>query len=57
MAQFGSVLEAWYPISHGDAALLHETIFVELAEKYGKSTVQIILRWHIQEDTVIFRNP
>ena len=54
MAQFGCVLEAWYPIGHGDAALLNEPIFVELAEKYGKSTAQIILRWHIQEGTVIF---
>ncbi|WP_370805338.1 aldo/keto reductase [Faecalibacillus intestinalis] len=28
--------------------MLQEPVFVELAEKYHKSTVQIILRWHIQ---------
>ena len=54
MAQFGCVLEAWYPIGHGDKALLNEPVFAELAEKYHKSPVQIILRWHIQEGTVVF---
>ena len=54
MATFGYVLEAWYPIGHGDKALVDEPIFTELAAKYHKSNVQIILRWHIQEGTVIF---
>lgn len=54
MEQFGCVLEAWYPIGHGDKTLINEPVFTELANKYCKTNVQIILRWHIQEGTVIF---
>ncbi len=54
LAPYGTVIEAWYPIGHGDADLIGEPVFTELAQKYGKSNVQIILRWHIQEGTVIF---
>lgn len=51
---FGIVLESWYPLAHGDKALLSEHVFGELARKYGKSVVQIILRWHIEEGNVVF---
>ncbi len=54
IAKYGTVIEAWYPIGHGDAGLLHEPLFTELGAKYGKSNVQIILRWHIQEGTIVF---
>ena len=50
----GTVIESWYPIGHGDKELLNEPVFTELAEKYGKNNVQIILRWHIQEGTIVF---
>ena len=46
-------IQAWYPLGHGDNALLNEPLFKSLAEKYGKSTAQIILRWHIQEGNII----
>ena len=54
LAPYGTVIEAWYPIGHGDAGLINEPVFTKLAEKYGKTNVQIILRWHIQEGTIIF---
>ena len=54
IAKYGTVIESWYPIGHGDKDLLNEPIFTELAEKYGKNNVQIILRWHIQEGTIVF---
>ena len=54
IASYGTVIESWYPIGHGDKGLLNESVFTELAEKYGKNNVQIILRWHIQEGTVVF---
>ena len=54
LAPYGTVIEAWYPIGHGDKGLLNDLVFTELAEKYGKNNVQIILRWHIQEGTVVF---
>lgn len=47
-------LEAWFPLGHGDKKLLSEPVFTELAEKYAKSNVQIILRWHIQMGNIIF---
>ena len=54
IASYGTVIESWYPIGHGDKALLNEPVFTELAEKYGKNNIQIILRWHIQEGTIVF---
>lgn len=54
LAPYGTVLEAWYPLGHGDAGLLAEPLFSELGEKYGKSPAQVILRWHIQEGTIVF---
>ena len=44
----GIKLQAWYPLGHGNTDLISDPVFISLAEKYGKSTVQVILRWHIQ---------
>lgn len=46
-------IQAWYPLGHGDKNLINEPIFTKLAEKYGKSNVQIILRWHIQSGNIV----
>lgn len=54
LAPYGTTLEAWYPLGHGDAGLLAEPLFAELGEKYGKTPAQVILRWHIQEGTIVF---
>ena len=54
IAKYGTVIESWYPIGHGDKGLIGESVFTKLAEKYGKSNVQIILRWHIQEGNIVF---
>lgn len=45
---YGTRMEHWFPLGHGDPKLINEPVFTELAEKYDKSNVQIILRWHIQ---------
>ena len=50
----GAIFEGWYPLGHGDKALLAEPIFQELAEKYRKTPAQIVLRWHLQEGNVVF---
>ena len=47
-------MECWYPIGHGDKGLIQEPLFNDLADKYGKTAVQIMLRWHIQEGNIIF---
>ena len=57
---FGAIVMAWYPLGHGDKALVNEPVFAKLGKKYGKSSAQIILRWHIQEGNVVIpgsRNP
>ena len=56
----GMVIQAWYPLGHGDTALLQEPLFTELGKKYGKSNAQIILRWHIQAGNIVIpgsKNP
>lgn len=54
IAKYGTVIESWYPIGHGDPGLISEPLFTELGKKYGKTNVQIILRWHIEEGTILF---
>ena len=49
----GIVPQAWYPLGHGDKALLQEPLFAQLGKKYGKSAPQIILRWHIQSGNIV----
>lgn len=46
-------IQAWYPLGHGDSTLINESIFTKLAQKYNKSNVQIILRWHIQLNHIV----
>ncbi|EFE12854.1 oxidoreductase, aldo/keto reductase family protein [Clostridium sp. M62/1] len=56
----GIVIQAWYPLGHGDKALIQESLFTELGKKYGKSNAQIILRWHIQDGNIVIpgsKNP
>lgn len=48
LKECGCRVMAWYPLGHGDKALIEEPVFTELAAKYGKSNAQIILRWHVQ---------
>ena len=56
----GMGLMAWYPLGHGDKNLINEPVFTDLAEKYGKTNAQIIIRWHIQMGNVVIpgsKNP
>ena len=53
LAPCGCCVMAWYPLGHGDHALLEEPIVKELAEKYEKSTAQVILRWHTQVGNIV----
>ena len=51
--RYGIRLMSWYPLGHGDKSLLEEPVFAELGKKYGKTPVQIILRWHTQMGFVV----
>lgn len=60
LSEFGIGLMAWYPLGHGDKSLIEEQVFAELGKKYGKTSAQIVLRWHIQSGNVVIpgsRNP
>lgn len=60
LAKEDIVIQAWYPLGHGDKALSQETVFTKLAEKYGKSNAQIILGWHVQAGNIVIpgsKNP
>ena len=60
LAKADIVIQAWYPLGHGDVALLQEPVFAKLGEKYKKSPAQIILRWHIQDGNIVIpgsKNP
>lgn len=46
-------LMSWYPLGHGDKALMNEPVFAELGKKYGKTPAQVILRWHTQMGFVV----
>jgi 2,5-diketo-D-gluconate reductase A len=45
--------EAWSPIAQG-GDLLADPRIAGLAEKYGKTPAQIVLRWHIQLGNIVF---
>ena len=50
VSQYGIVIESWYPFGGRDHTSEHfgNEVVKELAEKYGKSSAQIILRWQLQ---------
>jgi len=46
----GIQVEAWSPLMQGN---LSHPVLTELANKYGKTPAQIILRWDLQNEVVI----
>jgi 2,5-diketo-D-gluconate reductase A len=44
--------EAWSPIAQG--GVLKDDTITEIAERVGKSTAQVTLRWHIQRGDIVF---
>ena len=51
--KYGIKLMSSYPLGHGDRSLIEEPVFRKLGEKYGKSSAQVILRWHTQMGFVV----
>lgn len=48
----GIVLEAWSPL--GSGACLNNKEIIEIGKKYNKSAAQVIIRWLLQKDIVVF---
>ena len=61
LSEYGTKIQAWFPLGgRGNDSVLTEDIINELAEKYGKSPAQIILRWHNQKGIIVIpgsKNP
>jgi len=50
--EHGIATEAWAPIAQGK--VLDDPTLTEVAERYGRSVAQIVLRWHIQHGMIVF---
>ncbi|MFB7139959.1 aldo/keto reductase [Gottfriedia sp. NPDC056225] len=48
----GIALEAWSPLMQGGDALTNPVI-KEIAEQYGKTAAQVIIRWHLQRNVIV----
>ena len=46
-------LEAWAPFGEGRNGLFENEVLKAIGQKYGKSTAQVMLRWHIQRGVII----
>lgn len=51
-AAHGIATEAWSPIARG-GALLSDPVVTAVAEKYGKTPAQVVIRWHLQLGNVV----
>ncbi len=50
----GILLESWFPLAHGSKRIRFNETLLALAEKYGRTLQQIVLRWHMQEGFITF---
>lgn len=46
-------LQAWAPINRADKTMFAEPVLMTLAEKYHKTVAQVVLRWHLERNTLI----
>jgi 2,5-diketo-D-gluconate reductase A len=50
--EHGIATEAWAPIAQGK--VLDDPTLTGVAERYGRSVAQVVLRWHIQHGMIVF---
>jgi len=50
----GIAIESWGPLGQGKYPLLELPEIVSIARAHGKSPAQVVLRWHIQQGTIVF---
>jgi 2,5-diketo-D-gluconate reductase A len=51
-AQHQIAVEAWSPLARG--RVLGEPPIVAMGQRFGKTTAQVVLRWHIQRGDIVF---
>jgi len=50
----GIQVEVWSPLGGSDTSdIRKDPVIKKIADKYGKSISQVILRWHIQRDVIV----
>lgn len=49
----GIAVQVWSPLGGTGGNLLKDPVLNALAEKYGRTTAQIVLRWHIQRNVIV----
>ena len=49
----GIKIMSWYPLGHNDISLISEQVFKIIGNKYEKSPIQVILKWHIQMGFIV----
>ncbi|GLC80605.1 aldo/keto reductase [Lacrimispora brassicae] len=52
MVKRGVQMEAWAPFGEGKSNMFKNPVLKEIADKYGKSVAQVILRWLMQRNIV-----
>lgn len=52
-AQHGIRVESYSPLGGTDGALLDDPLLAAISEKHGKTSAQIVLRWHIQNKFIV----
>lgn len=53
MDKYQVQIEAWAPFGEGRGGLFENPILFAIGEKYGKTTAQVMLRWHLQRGVVV----
>ena len=53
MNELGVQPQAWAPFAEGLKGMFNEPVLKEIAEKYGKTPAQIILRWNVQQGVIV----
>lgn len=53
MKKYGVQHEAWAPFGEGKGGMFTNPVIASVAEKYGKTVAQVILRWEIQRGIVV----
>lgn len=52
--QRGIAIEAWSPLGAGQLPLFAQPAVTAAAEAHGRTPAQILLRWHVQQGTIVF---
>lgn len=53
MKELGVQPQAWAPFAEGLKGMFEEPVLKEIAQKHGRTPVQIILRWNVQQNVIV----